>query len=89
MNGKIPQVNLWDDHDVGVFCLMIGSATNKFYRSLMDLAHTSMNSCVVPFSVVLAVLLINTIYSSSITLHLQHLHSQLVRCSPDYCFVIY
>jgi hypothetical protein len=71
VNGQIPQINIWDDHDVSfgngsgsLIALLIG------YRSLTDSAPMSITSCSVMYSVVLAALLINITCSSSIICHL-------------------
>jgi hypothetical protein len=90
VNGQIPQINIWDDHDVSfgngsgsLVTLLIG------YRSLMDSAPMSITSCSVMYSVVLAALLINITCSSSIICHLLRrlllLVGSLSSCSSHSC----
>lgn len=72
-NGKIPQVNLWDDHDVSRPTNMFGSGELSVglhhCRSLTASVHIQTISCSVRCSGELAGQLTNTIYFSSTTMH--------------------
>jgi hypothetical protein len=65
-NGQIPQLNLWDDHDVS-----FNQASTKkppcadIHRSLTDSVHMLTNLCDVPSSEGLEAVLISTTFCSN------------------------
>lgn len=85
-NGQIPQLNIWDDHDVRIPWAVCQPGYNEFptnsltyaFRSLMVSAHMLTSSCAVQSFEALEALQTSIIYSFSITSHHPSLHSRLV-----------
>ena len=85
-NGQIPQLNLWDDHDVSVpwrVCKFFKKQSTRaplmgIFRSSMVSVHMLMILCVVLSFEVLGARQTNIIFSSNITSHHLFLPSRLV-----------